>query len=547
MRGIREALSPQSAATTTAKREEAAAASATAAPEEPAPLPPRLAQAVAPATAKEQRFSVNFVNVTPDVAFMSILHETQLSVVIDPNLKAPMSVLLKDVTVKEALEVLREIHGFDYQLVGRQLVVRPSEMQTRMFRVSYPVFNRSGRSEVRIVSGSIAQGGNGASGNSAAAAANGASGNTSTPGSSSSSPMEASRITTSMHNDVWAELETSIRLIMGDKDGRNVVVSPQTGTLIVRGMPRELRSVAEYLDSAKISIERQVMLEAKVVEVQLRETVSTGINWSAFKTGSSRASVGVLNPGADLRVAGTVNGTNITAQPGTDIQAASTLGGGLLGLAFQSTNFASVLEFLGTQGQVQVLSSPRIATMNNQKAVLKVGTDDFFVTNISTTTNSSGNSSTTSPTISVQPFFSGIALDVTPHIDDQGFIVLHVHPAVSTVSERSKVLDLGTLGKFTLPLASSDVNESDSVIRAHDGRIVAIGGLMRQEARGSESGVPGVSNGVVRHLLGGKTDSIIDKRELVILLKPTVIDAADPEASLRSDPLARIEEWLKPH
>jgi MSHA biogenesis protein MshL len=557
LKGIHDALAPQENLQGTAKSTPVTssvpgnASTLAPTPEEPVPLAPALAQAVAPTTVKEQRFSVNFVNVTPDVAFMSILHETQLSVVIDPSLKAPMSVLLKDVTVKEALEVLRELYGFDYQLVGRQLVVKPSELQTRMFRVSYPVFNRNGRSEVRIVSGSIAQGGNGGSGsgsnNGSNTPTNGGTGNTGTSTGGSGAPMEASRITTSQHNDVWTEIEASIKLLMGEKEGRNVVVSPQTGTLIVRGMPRELRAVADYLDSARISIERQVMLEAKIVEVQLRETVSTGINWAAFNPGSSRGSLGVLNPGANLRSSGTVNGAAITSQPGTDIQASSSLAGGLLGLAFQSTNFAAVLEFLGTQGQVQVLSSPRIATMNNQKAVLKVGTDDFFVTNISTTTNSSGNTSTTSPTISVQPFFSGIALDVTPHIDDQGFIVLHVHPAVSNVSERNKVLDLGTLGKFTLPLASSDVNESDSVIRAHDGRIVAIGGLMRQEVRGSESGVPGVSNNTLRHLLGGRTDSVVDKRELVILLKPTVIDINDPEASLRADPLARIEEWLKPH
>jgi MSHA biogenesis protein MshL len=230
--------------------------------------------------------------------------------------------------------------------------------------------------------------------------------------------------------------------------------------------------------------------------------------------------------------------------PGQALAAASTLPGGLLGMAIQASNFAAVLEFLGTQGNVQVLSSPRIATMNNQKAVLKVGTDDFFVTNISTTTSSTGNTSQTSPNITVQPFFSGIALDVTPHIDDQGFIVLHVHPAVSNVGERNKVLNLGSLGSFTLPLASSDVSETDSVVRARDGKIIAIGGLMRTESRNGSSGLPGLGNGPLRSLLGGRTETVTDKRELVILLKPTIVDPSQPDAG-RSDPLARVEQLLR--
>ena len=100
----------------------------------------------------------------------------------------------------------------------------------------------------------------------------------------------------------------------------------------------------------------------------------------------------------------------------------------MFGLALATSNFASLLTFLETQGNVQVLSSPRLATLNNQKAVLKVGTDEFFVTGVSTTSTTTGSATQTSPTITVQPFFSGIVLDVTPQIDEDGNIILHVHP-----------------------------------------------------------------------------------------------------------------------
>jgi type II secretory pathway component GspD/PulD (secretin) len=130
-------------------------------------------------------------------------------------------------------------------------------------------------------------------------------------------------------------------------------------------------------------------------------------------------------------------------------------GPGFFGLTFQSSNFAALLSFLEGQGDVQVLSSPRIATTNNQKAVLKVGTDDYFVTGVSTNTTTSAAGNVVTPNITLQPFFSGIALDVTPQIDDEGNIILHVHPSVSVVEEKTKNVNLGDMGTFTLPLASA--------------------------------------------------------------------------------------------
>jgi type II secretory pathway component GspD/PulD (secretin) len=227
---------------------------------------------------------------------------------------------------------------------------------------------------------------------------------------------------------------------------------------------------------------------------------------------------------------------------------AATNVGSVLGLAFQTSNFASVLEFLATQGNTQVLSSPRIATMNNQKALLKVGTDDFFVTNISTTgstgNNSSSGGSNVGPNISVQPFFSGISLDVTPSITSDGFITLHIHPAVSNVTERNKILNLGALGTYSLPLASSDINETDAVVRAKDGQIIAIGGLMRQASINSDSGLPGAAGTIFRKLMGGETVRMTEKRELVILLKPTIIDPSQDDDNTR-DTLQRLLDWTE--
>ena len=494
-------------------------------------------------------------NASPESLFLALLAETPLSVAVDPSVKGPMSISLKDVTLRESLDLLRELHGLDYKVIGRHILVSAAKLQTRIFTVDYPSFTRSGRSELRVLSGSIT--GNSSTGGSGSTQGNSSS---STPGNSGSpagnggsgggaSSQESSRISTGQRNDLWGEIEATVKLLIGDKEGQSVVVSPQTGNIVVRALPREIRAVSDYLEATRVSVQRQVMLEAKVVEVQLRDSERTGINWSAFKFGlNTRASLGVVSPGGSLSPSGvgaSIGDGLISVTPGAALESAATTAGSLLGLAFQTPNFAAVLDFLGSQGNTQVLSSPRIATMNNQKAVLKVGTDDFFVTSISSTTTAVGNSTATTPNIGVQPFFSGISLDVTPNIDAQGYITLHVHPSVSTVSERTKIINLGSQGRYSLPLASSEINESDAVVRAFDGNIIAIGGLMRQASSNSDSGVPGTEGSIFRTLLGGQTSKLSEKRELVILLKPTLVDASVDDVEFRRDALQRLLDWTE--
>ena len=285
-------------------------------------------------------------------------------------------------------------------------------------------------------------------------------------------------------------------------------------------------------------------LEAKIVEVSLSKDAQTGINWAGFgKLGKGLVSIGSAAPGSTLAPTGALSSADDnSATPGLNL-AAGALGRGFYGLAFQAANFAALLNFLQTQGDVQVLSSPRIATLNNQKAVLKVGTDELYVTGVSSSITSSGSNSVSTPTLTLQPFFSGISLDVTPQIDDAGNVMLHVHPTISSVTEKTKNVDLGALGAFKLPLAASSVNETDSIVRVRDGQIVAIGGLMRQELRDERTGLPVLSDAPMVGGLFRQTGTVVSKRELVIMLKPTVIhdDGVWPDAaSFNTTPAASI-------
>jgi MSHA biogenesis protein MshL len=271
--------------------------------------------------------------------------------------------------------------------------------------------------------------------------------------------------------------------------------------------------------------------------------MQTGVNWAAFVSGNNHAgSIGPLNPGTRLGNTGALTSGDLAAVPGSSMALASSAANGLFGLAFQTSNFAALLQFLETQGNVQVLSSPRIAALNNQKAVLKVGTDDFFVTGITTTTTASSTGNVTSPTITVQPFFSGVALDVTPQIDENASIILHVHPSVSSVSEHNKVLNLGDLGgTITLPLASSTVSETDTIVRVRDGAIVAIGGLMKASKAYDRNQLPGAGDIPVAGNLFASTTRASAKSELVILIKPTVINSDAQLDAVRDETLDRLD------
>jgi MSHA biogenesis protein MshL len=498
----------------------------------------------------ETRFDLT-VNHTPaGQVFMAIVSGTRYSMLVPPDITGDISLSLKDVTVFDALEAIHNLYGYDYKVDGTRIYIQPVSMQTRLFQVNYLNEVRNGTSSLRVTSGSIADAPN----------------NNQNPGSSTNTlnqtvqtGMNSSKVETKSNADFWPELEKAVKLIVGvdqatskDDKGRSVVISPMSGVIVVRAMPAELNSVAAYLKASQLSIDRQVILEAKIIEVQLNDSFQSGVNWAGFgnlrSSPTSRGSFGVLSPGGSLLpdAAGgasqAISNNLLSSTPGASLAAAASsasgITGSLFGLSFQTDNFAALLNFLESQGTVHVLSSPRIATLNNQKAVLKVGTDDFFVTNI-TNTITTGTSTTTTPTVTLAPFFSGIALDVTPRIDENSEIILHVHPSVSQVTTVTKTVDTGTGGTLILPLASSSVSETDSIVRARDGQIVAIGGLMRQSTTDDQSGLPGMSK-----RLFGQTSKQTEKRELIILIKPTVVNSDKDWSSDISQTRERVNSML---
>jgi MSHA biogenesis protein MshL len=489
-------------------------------------LPPLQLDSVPATKVAEQRFDLAVQNAPASQVFMGIVSGTPYSMLVSPEVSGTITVNLKNVTVKEALDAIRDLYGYEYRVQKQRIWIQPNSMQTRVFQVNYLAGRRQGTTDTQLISNNVtSSNSNGSNGS------NGSSGSSSNapslPGSTTTTGNGGSRISTTIDSDFWKDLSAALTTIVGSSDGRSVVMNAGSGVIVVRALPAELRNVEAYLKATQLVIERQVMLEAKIIEVGLSNEFQAGINWAAFRgAGTTRSAFGVVGKGSTIQPNGTLSsgdGTSVDPGLGGSINTTS-LGNGLIGLAFQTPSFAALLNFLESQGNVHVLSSPRIATLNNQKAVLKVGTDDFFVTNVSTTTTTGVTGNTSSPTITLQPFFSGISLDVTPQVDEGDHVMLHVHPVISTVTEKTKTINLGTsTGSLVLPLASSAVNESDSIVRVEDGFIVAIGGLMKQRQSGDKSQLPGLGDTPVIGGLFGQRSNSYSKSELVILIKPTII------------------------
>jgi len=493
----------------------------------------------------DPKFDLAVNNAPAAQVFMAIVSGTRYSMLVPAEVAGSITVNLKDVTVLEALDALRELYGYEYKLEGTRIYIQPLILRTRVFQVNYLVGQRLGRSDIRVTSGSVGDtaAASGAAGVPGVAGTTGLPAPGAPPGQlpAAGAVSDSSRIQTTVRSDFWEDLRQTLTQIIGNQAGRNVVVNPQASLVVVRAMPAELREVENYLRAIRMSVERQVMLEAKIVEVTLSDQNQAGVNWALFSHNlgnDARGAVGMINPNTTLGTTGTLSsgslatsiaggvGSMVSGNTGTLISGVP--GGALLGLAIQTKNIAAVVQFLESQGAVQVLSSPRMATLNNQKAILKVGTDEFFITNIaggSATVGTTTGGTTSFPTLTLRPFFSGVALDVTPQIDEDGSIILHMHPSVSNVSQDDKNVNLGAIfgGQVTLPLARSSISETDSVVRVQDGNVVAVGGLMKLDINDNRSGLPGLRDAPGVGGLFGNDRRTMVKKELVILIKPTVL------------------------
>ncbi|MFM1663555.1 pilus (MSHA type) biogenesis protein MshL [Aeromonas salmonicida] len=484
----------------------------------------------------EQRLRIAAHDVEAVEFFGSLFKGSRYSVAVHPGVGGLVSVELKDVTLPEVLAVVGDMYGFDVQRKGNVFHVYPAGLRTETIPVNYLMMSRRGLSRTSVSTGGVTANDNdNNSNNSSVDNANGNSSgsNNSSNSSSGSNSSNGTRIETDTNSDYWTDLRGSLEMLIGSGDGRAVITSPQAGLVTIRAYPKELKAVREFLSQSETHLKRQVVLEARILEVALNEGYEQGVDWSGLSA-SWDGNKGITGGGS----------LSPTQLPTTPNQIFTALGGGA-GFKISDGNFNVAVNLLKTQGDVNTLSSPRVTATNNQKAVIKVGTDEYFVTNASTTTVSTTSGDRTTPNVELTPFFSGISLDVTPQIDEEGKVLLHIHPSVIDTEEQTKTIKVTNSDTLVLPLAKSSIRESDTVVQANNGDIIVIGGLMKTDKQEIVSKVPLLGDiPWIGEAFTNRREST-KKVELVILLKPTVVEKDTWQNELkRSADL--LDKWYPP-
>ncbi len=436
--------------------------------------------------------------------FMGLVVDSEDNMLVHPEVRGTISLELKNVNIAQILDAVQKVYGYDYKKTDIGYIIYPSTLQTKTFKIDRLDLLREGKSNTYVSSGQTGGSSTGSGSQQGQSIMQQQSGGlTQQPAGPSPAVTRSSgsSITTTTQTDFWKELEEALRTLIAVDKEATVVVNRQSGIVIARAKPMQLREIESFLNTTQHQISRQVILEAKILEVVLNDSHQDGVEWKS-----------IIREGM---------GAALPAFTGGLYTLASRAG------SFTAGDFTAVVTLLESQGKTNVLSSPRISTLNNQQAIIKVGTDESFVTGVSPGLSGGGVSGNlVQPAPILSAFFSGIALDVTPQINDNDDISLHIHPSITKVESLNREYRIdGTDKTSSVPTAKSTIRESDSIVKASNGQIIVLGGLMQSSIDENKEGVSGFSRiPYIGNLFRVNTGNSV-KTELVILLKATLVNS----------------------
>jgi MSHA biogenesis protein MshL len=458
--------------------------------------------------------------------FNNLVAGTDFGVLVSPDVSGTISINLPNVTIDEVMTAVRDAYSYSITRTGNIYQIQEPTLQSRIFTIDYLDIARQGSSSVSVSSGSSGgSSGGGSSGGGSSGGSGGGSSGSSGGGSSGGSGGGSSgggggggsgEVSTSTSTDFWGDIQATVESLL--EEG-TVMVQPQIGIIMVTASPRDLQRVSDYIDTAQDILSREVTVQVQFLEVVLNKGYQSAIDFDTF------GSDGLA--GANQQVNASFIGAQENALDGISNP---------LAITTEFTDFAAIFRLLESRGTTQVLSSPSLKVLNNQKAVFQDGDQEYFQTSSGTSTVSTGQSVSQNTNNTLQSFFSGISMDITPQISRDGSITLHVHPTITTVTEQSK-----PVGGEQVPTPKTSVRELDSVIRAEDGKIVMLGGLAYERAVDDAAGIPYAANlPAIGAAFDQRRRSMV-KSEFIILLRP-VIGSAQSEQKLIRDRSDRIEE-----
>lgn len=416
-----------------------------------------------------------------------IAQATSLNYVMERDVspESPINVTLKSVTAENALRTVLSSVGYFYAIKDNTIVIKTRD--TKIFELGHPPMTQSYSVDV--------------GGDILGAAASGGSSGGSSGGGGGSSAVKGSVSQTVKSDpvayDFWNVIEKSVASILGPSAGEpssanNIAVNRLAGTVMVTSDIQTLRKVEEYLVAVKRIMNRQVLIEAKIIEVNLNDAFKFGIDWNY--------------------VSGDVN---LSTSGFTDVISASSP---YFRLAVTNNRFSPILKALETQGNVRILSNPRINIMNGQTALLSVGQNQSFISKVETTTTS-GTTPITTYTVETSSVLSGMMIGMLPTINEQGEISITVTPITSNlVSLKQQVV-----GESSISLPVVDLRELSTTVKVRDGQMIILGGLISKKEALTDDQVPVLGNIPGLGFLFKSRDRQEARNELVIVLQPALV------------------------
>jgi len=439
--------------------------------------------------------------------------EGKVNIVVDPDVSGKVTVDLKDVTMAQAMDALLSPMGLEYRVDSGFIRVFKPRPVTRIFRLNYIITRRKGERSLSTSAVTTAGGGF-------------------TSGISTVKGEDTQDIFQEIEMSMIAIGLKSTGLVAGGTGGGvgpaglSIIttippgvkglfsINRQAGIILVTAFPEVIIKVAELLEAVEGTIQRQVLIQAKIVEVSLNDEFRYGINYDmlfggVYKTGNRRPPAVAFGQSMDPN-------RKLLPEIARDIKTVA----GFFQFTLRTGDIEPIVEALAIQGDVNVISSPKISTLNNQTAIIRVGQQKTFFSASSTTDSTSG-VATTSESVAQNTITVGVTLDVTPQISQDGFITMNIHPSITE--------QIGT-NRFTTPSGKAsaeapilDVRETDTVIRVKDGETIAIGGLMQDKKNLNENQVPVLGKIPGLGFLFKEVDNKKTKTDLVIFLTPTIL------------------------
>ncbi len=491
-------------------------------------------------TPKTELFTVVVDQVPAKELLFALARDAKLNVDIDPRIKGVVSMNAIDQTLPQLLDRIAKQLDLRYQLHNNQLTISLDLPYVQTYKVDYVNMTRDSESKVSV-STQVLNSTNIGTSNSKSG---GTSNNTGGSSGSNSDNNSQTLITDTSKNRFWETLEKNVHAILTAEEkitttrrkqlrdlkteegksinieeekeektiDNNVMINPESGMISVRATARQHAEIKIFLDKVSSSAQRQVLIEATIIEVALNDQYQSGINWQRL--------------GGKFNIIQNISPINSGTQP-------------FYGVSYADKNsgigdVSAAIKLLESFGNTKVLSSPKIMALNNQPALLKVVDNIVYFTLTSQPVATTVSNTTGAVNVyyqiatEVKTIPEGLIMNITPQISADDNVMLNVRPTISRIIgyKNDPNPDLAKAGIVSqVPIVQ--IREIESLLKIKSGNIAMIGGLMQNTAKQGTDGVPVVSKLPVVGDLFSQRDDQYKKSELVIFLRPVVIkDAA---------------------